>query len=51
MVFASAFRNIFQSTHPVWGGTKLASMMAYDTVFQSTHPVWGGTDGLYPCFR
>ena len=37
------FLALFQSTHPVWGGTSpmLARLLAL--VFQSTHPVWGGT--------
>ena len=33
----------FQSTLPVWGGTKSSCMPACALVFQSTLPVWGGT--------
>ena len=37
-------RVIFQSTHPVWGGTISLHQEAPEVdVFQSTHPVWGGT--------
>ena len=34
---------LFQSTHPVWGGTIGAKIGIPGLVFQSTHPVWGGT--------
>ena len=34
----------FQSTHPVWGGTRnLSTSYPRQKKFQSTHPVWGGT--------
>ena len=33
----------FQSTHPVWGATKAASLSGNLPIFQSTHPVWGAT--------
>ena len=33
----------FQSTHPVWGATRLEKSTALFCVFQSTHPVWGAT--------
>ena len=36
-------RKIFQSTHPVWGGTAGEFVGAGWIEFQSTHPVWGGT--------
>ena len=41
---------IFQSTHPVWGGTMMPTCQKHYMVFQSTHPVWGGTRPgvLYP---
>ena len=34
---------LFQSTHPVWGGTKILGDDSIIEAFQSTHPVWGGT--------
>ena len=34
---------LFQSTHPVWGGTQLSECATSTLKFQSTHPVWGGT--------
>ena len=34
---------IFQSTHPVWGGTPWTRPWRPGERFQSTHPVWGGT--------
>ena len=34
---------LFQSTHPVWGGTHEFDVNATGETFQSTHPVWGGT--------
>ena len=35
---------IFQSTHPVWDGTRLVRLVTYfSALFQSTHPVWDGT--------
>ena len=34
----------FQSTHPVWGATRLGNRKTADMLlFQSTHPVWGAT--------
>ena len=33
----------FQSTHPVWGGTRRLLCCRLYCRFQSTHPVWGGT--------
>ena len=33
----------FQSTHPVWGATVLATASPGESIFQSTHPVWGAT--------
>ena len=37
---------IFQSTHPVRGGTRNTGTSSYKSVlFQSTHPVRGGTNG------
>ena len=40
---------VFQSTHPVRGGTVGAAFTASaPTVFQSTHPVRGGTAKRYP---
>ena len=33
----------FQSTHPVWGGTRISCLVLGSYKFQSTHPVWGGT--------
>ena len=34
----------FQSTHPVWGATRMSGMdRAWASEFQSTHPVWGAT--------
>ena len=41
---ADACTLIFQSTHPVWGGTSCASEIRSSAIFQSTHPVWGGTE-------
>ena len=36
----------FQSTHPVWGATKLyTDLTSKIRRFQSTHPVWGATYG------
>ena len=43
---------IFQSTLPVWGGTKpVCGRAYYYDVFQSTLPVWGGTcfSGCFYC--
>ena len=37
---------LFQSTHPVWGGTAHSSRPPATARFQSTHPVWGGTLSL-----
>ena len=34
---------LFQSTRPVWGATKGASLPASNDGFQSTRPVWGAT--------
>ena len=34
---------LFQSTHPVWGGTSPCRKNPASQKFQSTHPVWGGT--------
>ena len=34
---------IFQSTLPVWGGTKGLAGAVAEVTFQSTLPVWGGT--------
>ena len=34
---------VFQSTLPVWGGTRLQVMESRNILFQSTLPVWGGT--------
>ena len=34
---------LFQSTHPVWGGTISGGSLLLPDIFQSTHPVWGGT--------
>ena len=34
---------LFQSTHPVWGGTRVLGCPGNRPGFQSTHPVWGGT--------
>ena len=36
-------QSLFQSTHPVRGGTFFASFLLLHGVFQSTHPVRGGT--------
>ncbi len=33
----------FQSTHPVWGATKVQTINFLHIKFQSTHPVWGAT--------
>ena len=33
----------FQSTHPVWGETRVGSQADAAQKFQSTHPVWGET--------
>ena len=39
----------FQSTHPVWGATRmLPHRCPCSPRFQSTHPVWGATPGLPP---
>ena len=35
---------IFQSTRPVWGATKVPLCFAESSVFQSTRPVWGATN-------
>ena len=35
----------FQSTHPMWGGTRLYCTFCRFLPFQSTHPMWGGTNG------
>ena len=37
----------FQSTHPVWGATKLTDGSTVDQQFQSTHPVWGATPSCF----
>ena len=37
------YDELFQSTLPVWGGTKTALHFGGPNVFQSTLPVWGGT--------
>ena len=34
---------VFQSTHPVWGATRLLPVERHPLRFQSTHPVWGAT--------
>ena len=34
----------FQSTHPVWGATKVYIGTMAELEFQSTHPVWGATE-------
>ena len=34
---------LFQSTHPVGGGTTVGHQGLVDALFQSTHPVGGGT--------
>ena len=36
-------QSAFQSTHPVWGGTRSKCPRLQLYLFQSTHPVWGGT--------
>ena len=36
---------LFQSTHPAWGGTFLFHRISHVLGFQSTHPAWGGTSG------
>ena len=33
----------FQSTHPVWGATRMIYQHYKLGIFQSTHPVWGAT--------
>ena len=41
---------LFQSTHPVWGGTPEVMGPKKRRLFQSTHPVWGGTSpGIGRC--
>ena len=40
---------LFQSTHPVWDGTKFAATPDMSDEFQSTHPVWDGTS--FPVIR
>ena len=35
--------NLFQSTHPAWGGTRQGALTLNAPIFQSTHPAWGGT--------
>ena len=40
----SSFRSPFQSTHPVWDGTRAEILRPRAIAFQSTHPVWDGTD-------
>ena len=42
-----AVRKIFQSTHPVRGGTASGSTPSPKNKFQSTHPVRGGTCGSF----
>ena len=39
---------LFQSTHPVRGGTSISSTSISTKGFQSTHPVRGGTEGQLP---
>ena len=34
---------VFQSTHPLWGGTGTRIYEIWQDIFQSTHPLWGGT--------
>ena len=34
---------VFQSTHPVRGGTSICAWVRRVSIFQSTHPVRGGT--------
>ena len=41
----------FQSTLPVWGGTRRAGPEGPTTPFQSTLPVWGGTSVRFPLQR
>ena len=45
---ADALALQFQSTHPVWGATKLISKASNKVKFQSTHPVWGATQQSRP---
>ena len=39
---------MFQSTIPVWGGTKSQRDLDLGQMFQSTLPVWGGTIWSFP---
>ena len=42
-ILAAALMVLFQSTHPVRGGTTLYVFAFTVSIFQSTHPVRGGT--------
>ena len=42
-VLPDSLVKLFQSTLPVWGGTRPACLLCHRSAFQSTLPVWGGT--------
>ena len=42
-VYDGFVRVKFQSTHPVWGATRIRRESVGRLQFQSTHPVWGAT--------
>ena len=47
VVFILAVMQEFQSTHPVWGATRVTQVSSPSWGgFQSTHPVWGATAAL-----